>query len=341
MIKSKTLQLTLIMTLICICAPIFGSESNQAKAEIKFDIRQSKPRTGFPRQNTLPNDTTHYAVLLVRGNWRTFRERIPIEEILESSDGQSMSQKQRDTISNRAIRFIDDGSTISGYTYFQLFGVSEDDVQKMVKAFIEIIENRIESNKLRSMTLKKECHTKITEIQKQLPEKQEQQKKAEKDFENVKNNTYYLSPEEAKKTVEKLNATIDELNIEISGMKIKLKAIDEEHKVARDNMKSSEQREIYQNTIWPKLELMRIDQIIDLRVAEEKRRTASRIRHEAEQFYKLHEQLNELRGNLGTLNSRISHYQENLQNIDRRLSTEPEWQPLKVFQNKVTIYPLR
>ena len=341
MIKSKKVQLVMILILVYTYSLGISAEPNETKTEIKFDIRQSKPRTGFPRQNTLPNDTTHYAVLLVRGNWSTFRERIPIEEILESSDGQSMSQKQCDTISNRAINFMDYGSKISNYTYFQLYGVSEDDVKKMVKAFIKIIENRIESDKLRLMTLKKECHTEITEMQKQLSEKQELQKKAEKDFKNVKSRTRYLSSEEAKKTVEKLNTILDELKIEISGMEIKLKAIAEEHKVARDNMKSFEQHEIYQNTIWPKLELMRIDQIIDLRVAEGKRRTASKIRQEAEQFYTLHQQKYEIEFELVDLTRKLSDYQSQLDSINRNLSTEPKFQPLKIFQNKVTIYPVQ
>lgn len=340
MIMSSKLQLILTVILVCTCSLGISAEPNEAETEIKFDIRQSKPRIGFPKQNTLPYGTTHYAVLLVRGNWSMFHTRIPIEEILESSDGQSLSQKQRDTISNRVINFMDYGSKISDYTYFQLYGVSEDDVKKMVKAFLEIITNRVNRNKQRSIKLKKEYHTKMTEMQKKLTEKQELQKKVEKDFENVKNNTHYLSPEEAQKTVEKLNATIDELNIEISGMKIKLQAIDEEHNKAKESMKNFEQQEIYQNTIWPKLELMRIDQIIDLKVAEQKRQKASIIRWEAEQFYKLHQQKLEIQNTLISLQSKLSHYQENLHNFDRRLSTEPELQPLKVFQNKITIYPL-
>jgi hypothetical protein len=341
MIKSRKVQLVMLLILVYTYSLGISAEPNETKTEIKFDIRQSKPRTGFPRQNTLPNDTTHYAVLLVRGNWSTFRERIPIEEILEISDGQSMSQKQCDTISNRAINFMDYESKISNYTYFQLYGVSEDDVKKMVKAFIKIIENRIESDKLRLMTLKKECQTKLTEMQKQLSEKQELQKKAEKDFENVKNNTHYLSPEEAKKTVEKLNTILDNLNIEISGMKIKLETIDREHAAAKDRMKSFEQQEIYQNSIWPKLELMRIDQIIDLRVAEEKRKIASRIRQEAEQFYTLHQQKYEKELELIGLKRRLSDCQGQLDSINRSLSTEPKLQPLKIFQNKVTIYPVQ
>jgi hypothetical protein len=211
----------------------------------------------------------------------------------------------------------------------------------MTKALLEIIENRIENNIQNMIRQKNECQEIITETQKQLAEKQEQYKKVAKYLENVKNNTHYLSPEEAQKTVEKLNTTIDELNIEIAGMNIKLKAIDGEHRAAKETMKSFEQQEIYKNTIWPKLEVMRIDQIIDLRVAEKKRSTASSIRQEAEQFYKLHKQDLQLQIDIRYLTDRLSNRQRDFDNIDRRLSTEPELQqPLKVFQNKITIYPL-
>jgi chromosome segregation ATPase len=271
-----------------------------------------------------------------------FREKIiPIEEILETSDGRSMSQKQLDSISNRSIKYIDDGNTISGYTYFQLYGVSADDVQKMSKAFLEIIANRANKNRQSSIKRKNELSVEIAEAQKQLTEKQKQQKNIEERFKKAKRTVYYLSPEEAKKTVEKLNATIDELSIEIAGMNIKLKAIDEEHKRAKESMRSFEQQEIYQNTIWPKLELMRIDQIIDLRVAEKKRSIASSIRQEAEQFYVAHQRNNEKQLELIGLKRRLSDYQGQLDSINKNLSTEPKFQPLKIFQNKVTIYPVR
>ena len=342
MIKSKKLQLVMVLVLACLCAPILSAEPNKAETELKFDIRKDRP----PARHLMPRSSsrdlyTNYAVLFVRGDWDIYGRDVPIEAMLETSAGQSMSQLQHEIISNQSIRFMDNGSTISDYTYFQLFGVGEDDVQKMVKAFVEILANQVNVNMQNLIKRKNELREKIAGAEKELAEKETQQKDVEESFEEVKKKVHYLSAEEARKTVEELNKTLDELNIEIAGMQRKLSAIDEEHSAARTHMKSREQQEIYKNTIWPKLELMRIDQIIDLRVAEERNRTALKIRREAKEFYHLQEQSLETQKILRALSNRLSNHQESLRNIERRLTTEPGLLSPKVFQNKVTIYPVR
>jgi len=333
----------MVLILACICALVLGEEPNETETEWKFDIRNDRPRARhLMPQYSPPNVYTHFAVLFIRGNWDIYMRGAPIEAIIETSAGQSMSQMQRDVISNQSIRFMDNNSTISNYTYFQLFGVGEDDVQKMVNAFIEVLANRVDSRRQSLLNQQQKLKQKIVLLEDEKLRRETEQKNVMKRLEGVKKKVHYLSIDEAGNTIEKLNKTLDELNIDIAGMQRKLFAISEEHEhMSKETQKSGDVRKkIYETTIWPRLEQMRIDQIIELKVAEEKRSTAMKIRTEAEEFYHLHEQSLEKVKYLEPLRKRMSNYQESLRNTEMRLTT-PELLPPKVFQNKVTIYPVR
>lgn len=343
MIKSRKLQLVIVLLLACICASVLGAETNEAKTEIKFDIRNDLPPAHhlMPRAGT-HNVYSHFAVLFVRGGWVTYKRGVPIEAMLETTTGQSMSQLQCDIISNQSVRFMDDGSTISGYTYFQLFGVSKDDTKKMVNTFIEVLANRVDSRRQSLLNQQQKLKQKIAGVKKKILEKETELKDMENRLEEVKKKVHYLTADEAGNTIEELNKTLDELNIDIAGMQRKLFAISEEHEhMSKEAQKSGDVRKkIYETTIWPRLEQMRIDQIIELKVAEEKRSTAMKIRSEAEEFYHLHMQPVELQRYLSPLRRTLSSSQESLRNTDMRLTT-PEFLSPKVFQNKVTIYSVR
>ena len=343
MIKSRKHQLVIVLLLVCICVPLLGTEPNEAKTEMKFDIRKDKPPARHLMSRAGSRDIySHFAVLFLRGNWDIYMRGAPIEAIIETSAGQSMSQMQRDVISNQSIRFMDNNSTISNYTYFQLSGVGEDDVQKMVNAFIEVLANRVDSRRQSLLNQQQELKQKIVLLEDEKLRRETEQKNVMKRLEGVKKKVHYLSIIEAEKTIEELNKTLDELNIEIAGMQVKLKAIAEEHEhMIKEAQRSGDvRRKIYETTIWPRLEQMRIDQIIELKVAEEKRSTAMKIRREAEEFYHLHEQSIEKVQYLEPLRKKLSNYQESLRNTEMRLKT-PELLSPKIFQNKVTIYPVR
>ncbi len=344
MVKSKKLQLVMVLVLACLCAPVSSAEPNKAEIELKFDIRDDRP----PARHLMPRSSsrdvyTHYAVLFVKGDWDIYRrDGIPIEAMLETYAGQSMSQLQREIISNQSIRFMDNGTTISNYTYFQLFGVSQDDVQKMVSAFIEVLASYANKEMRRFLKEQQEYQELIVEDEKGIAEKETEQKDLNKRLEDVKKKVHYLSIEEARKAIEELNKTLDELNIEIAGMERKLIAIREEHENIKKNSQGVEQQKIYSSTIWPRLEQMRIDQIIELRVAGVKQRTAMKIRSEAEEFYNLSKKNLDLLVTLDHFRRELSDHQGSLDSVELIIQKPvPEMLPPKVFQNKVTIYPVK
>ncbi len=334
----------MVLVLAFLCARISGAEPNEAETEFKFDIRNDHPpsRHLMPRSSR-PDGETHYAVLFVRGDWDIYRrDGIPIEAMLETSAGQSMSQLQREIISNQSVRLMDNGTTISKYTYFQLFGVGQDDVQKMVNAFIEVLANFADKETQHFLKEQQKFQELIVEDKKRLAEKETEQKDLNKRLEDVKKKVHYLSVEEAGKAIEELNKTLDELSIEIAGMQRKLFAIREENENTKKNTQGVEQLKIYRSTIWPRLEQMRIDQIIELSVAGEKQRTAMKIRSEAEEFYNLSQKNQDLLLTLGRLRKELSRHQGSLDSVERIIQNPvPEMLPPKVFRNKVTIYPVR
>ena len=343
MILSKNSRFLISLFGICTCASLFGAEPNEPKTKIQFEIKNDHPpRTFLRRSFQHPSESTHFAILFIKGERTSYYKYKPIEAMLESSAGRVMSLKQRELISNESIQMCDWNHTISKYSYFWLFGVSEDDTKKMVEAFVEVLENESKAKKQSLLIEQQKFQEKITQVEKQILQKEKEAKDTENKLEEIKKKLHYLSAEEAKKVVEELNRTLDELNIEIVGMRVKLEAIAGEHERTRAAaLKSDARRKSYETMIWPRLEQMRIDEIIALKVVEAKKATATNIRKEAEVFYNLHKQSVELENNLKSLRKTLLDTQNALVTIESELAKPDQFtMPIKVFQDKVTIYPV-
>ncbi len=348
MIKSKKLQFITFILIACICAPSLGADPNKAKTEFKFEIINEEDhlwRSDRGRRAIGPIKPTHMAVFYIRRP--NYSEILSprnegISKILNTSAGKTFSEKQRNfVLASDAINRLGEQDT-RNHDKIVLYGVSEEETKKLVRAFTESLMNLVKKDMLSFISERDDYEAKIAGTEKQLLEKETELKNGINRFEDVKKNVHYLSSEEAGKAIEKLNNTLDELNIEIAGMQVKLMVIDEQHIRAKENMKNFEQHEIYQNTIWPKLELMRIDQIIDLKVAEAKKRTAIKIRDTAEEYYNLQKQQNALPIVIEHLKKRMENHKKSLRNVEQHISQiESDMLPPKIYQNKVTIYPVR
>jgi hypothetical protein len=213
----------------------------------------------------------------------------------------------------------------------------------MVEAFIEVLGNESQARKQLLLNRQHELQEKIAEIERQILQSQTETKDARSRLENAKKMVHYLSSEEAKRAVEELNKTLDELNIEIVGIQVKLQAIAEEHDKARAvALKSDDaRRKVYETIIWPRLEQMRIDEIIAFKVAEAKKATAEGIRRKAEEFYNMSILPIEIEGHLSFLKANLSSSQSSLESIEHELKQTGQLAtPPKVFQDRVAIYPV-
>jgi hypothetical protein len=342
MIRSKNSRFLISLCWISMCTLAFGADPDEFKTKIQFEIKDTPPpQTLAGRSFQPPSKTTHVAILFIKGQW-DYRRNEPIEAILETSAGKAMSPKQRDLISNQSIQMCDNGTTISNYSYFRLFGVSETDTQKMVEAFMEVLENESKARKQSLLSEQQKLEQKIAQLEKQILQKEKEVQDAENKLKQIKEKVHYLSAGEARETIETLNKTLDGLNIDIVGTRVRLETITEElgRRTRADVLKLSDaQKKSYETMIWPRLEQMRIDELIELKVAEAKKATATTIRNEAEEFYNLSQQPVEIKKHLNSLKTTLSSSQQSLKSIEWELEKSGKFKmPLKVFQDKVTIY---
>ena len=343
MIKSKTHKLLIALIVICTCGVVLSEEPNKAETELKFDIRQGLPQLKHLRLKGGATQElyTHYAVLFVKGKWSNYGRSVPIEEMLETSAGQSMSKRQREVISNRIILYYDDGNTISNYTYFQLLGVSEDDTKKMVEAFIEVLANKTNKQMQLFLSKRQKYQKEIDEIQKELPEKQKQYDEATEKYNEVKNARYFpQNPQEsyrkAMDTIFQMDKTLDILEIELAGIRGKLDSIESYRRTKRLPRKDMS------DVTVDKLDQMFIEQVVELTGVETRKEAALRIRRREKEFLVLFDQQGNLEIEVNELKNSLRMSENNLRSVEKTLADPgPEMLPPKVFQNKVNIYPLK
>lgn len=348
MIKSRKHKLIAILTLVCTCSLVIASEPNEVKTELKFEVDNSKMREWVvdrDRDVVGPVRPTHVAVF----NIQRPCENLPrgpegIIEILKTPTGRTLSEKQRQFLTSSDALVWMGVENVQNNDMVLLYAVSEHDAKKTVQAYLEVPTKISEEYMQNLLIQKQEFEQTIRLLENEKAARETKQKNVEGSLRNLENRVYYLSVEEAQKAVERLNKTLDELNIETAGMRRKFMAIEEALQSAkRDTQnRSSRQQEIYENTIWPRIEQMRIDLIIELAVAEEKMKIATHIRDEARDFYNLSMRSTEGLHLLRRVKERLSSERGNRENVERRIKNPPPgWLPPKVFQNKVTIFRVK
>ena len=342
MIKSRKHKLLIALILVCTCCLAISAEPNEAKTELKFEIKQGLPQPDHMRLRlgATQGIYKHYAVLFVAGDWQYYRNP-PIEVMLETSAGQSMSKMQREYISNHSVLYRDNGSTISNYTYFQLLGVSEEDVKKMVNAFIEILENFTNKEMQRFLNEQQEFQEKIADIKKKLLEKQKQFKEAESKYMQIKDARYFPhnsneTYRKAKETMFQMDKTLDTLEIELAGIQEKLKSLESYRRAKRLPNKALSDETL------DKLDQMFVEQMIELSSAKARQHAALQIRKREKVFLVLFNQRGNFESEVNGLKDSLKRSEINLRSVERVLvDPAPSLLPPKVFQNKVTIYPVK
>ena len=342
MIKSRKFQLATVLFLAYICAPLLSAEPNEAKTELKFETKSSQEARMLLRsQYAPPYGATHYAVLFVRGDW--YRYRIPIDAVLETTPGRAMSQKQRDITSNQSINTRDYNRTISNYTLFQLYGISEDDTKKLAEAVIDTLTSEADKKKQSVLKVLKEHKEKTSEIKKKLPEKQKIYDEAKSKYEQIKNARYFSQINDgevytrAKDTMFQMDKTLDTLEIELAGIQEKLNSIEK----YRRNKYAEDAKRFSLETL-DKLDQMYVEQMIELKSAKVRQQAALEIREREKKFLDLFSQWSDLENEVNTLKRQLADLEDNLRHTEAKLATPtPEMLPPKVFQNKVTIYPVK
>jgi len=352
MIRSRKKQLVMVLISVCTCGLLLGAEPNETKVGLKFEIStDEKPWFISSRTDEIgqgPINPTHVAHFYI--NEKQKCPNLPgsrwIKSILESSAGQSMSQKQKNFVKTgredflRLGIFSELGPMKQGFYYFRLFATSEDDAKKMTQALIEVLTNEANAKLQKLQTERQELQKKIVEAKKKILEKKSETEAAgAKLREMLKDETHSLygslvkssnAPNEAKKTVLEMNRMLDVLNIEIIGIEAKLSAI--------EKYKSKKNVSIER---LAKLEQMLCEQTIELAGALAKKEAALKIRKRDEEFYNLYRQWGDLTRQVDKLRGHVHGYERMLRRANEKITNQtPELLPPQVYQNKATIYPV-
>jgi len=356
MIKSKKLQLVMVLVLACLCAPVLGVEPNLPKTKPRFEIN-SEEQQWIAMGGIIckgPIKPTHVAELFLPFPYSD--EYMPnsnpqrIMRMLKTFPGQSISSEQRVFLSaskiQDAISIIDRGDTVRRHYHIRLYAMSELDARKIAEAFIEAMTDKAEKIGSYKEHIRMLQETIFRTNKKILAQEAEAEVELANLRESIKN-VHYLSTDEAKQAISELNTMLNNLDIELAGMKAKLRAIQEQQlrqKAIRNKIPVQERTErINRDGILLKLEDMWIDLLIELKVAEARKETAIQLRMQAEDFCKqMNAKKAEFQKEMNKFKMDIAFYEREIHQFKEKLA-DPDMEilPPKVYQNKVTIYPVR
>ena len=353
MIKSRKHQLVIAMILAFISFSASGVEPNLPKAKPRFEINSEEQQWQVERGKIGkgPIKPTHVAELFLPYSDEYSPDTNPqrIMRMLKTFAGRSMSSEQRVFLSastvKDAISIIDRGDTVRRHYHIRLYAMSELDARKIAEAFIEALADK--SEKIRSYKNHiRNLQGGIFQTKQEILEKEAE---AEVELANLREsikNVHYLSTDEAKQAILELNTMLNNLDIELAGMKAKLQAIQEhqlrQKAIRNKNLEEGTER-INRDGILLKLEDMLIDLLIELKVAEARKETATELRMRAEVFCKqMDAKKAEFQKDVNEYKMRVTMYEQEIHQFKEKLADpDMETLPLKVYQNKVTIYPVQ
>jgi len=373
MIKSRKIQLVMVLISMCACGLTLGAEPNEAKTELKFEIsseeQQWRVKAGRSMcegpiiTGTGPIEPSHFAEVFIMGDdlytsivgtvgirfvskgW-VFPGTEGRKMILQTSAGRSTSQKQREFVETSSFIYGAYSSEVLNYSQYRLYAVSEMDAKRMVEAFCEILTEKANETMQEFKTHLHNTQERIANIKEKLPEKQKQAKEAESEYKDIKNARYSLlddgeAYEKAKETMLQMDKMLDVLEIELAGIREKLGAINEYCKTPQ-NMQAIMRRKSLPDGMLVKLEQMLVEQMIEQRSLAARKEAALRIRNREKTFLYFSNQRANLEKEVNALERSLSKSEEDLFKLEIWLA-EPKSNmlPPKVYQNKVTIYPVR
>ncbi len=350
MIKSRKIQLVMVLILACIYVPVFGVEPNLPKTKPRFEMNSEEQQWQVEggKIGKGPVVPTHVAELFLPYSEEYSPDSNPqrIMRMLKTAPGQSMSSEQRVFLSastvKDAISIIDRGDTVRRHYHIRLYAMSELDARKTAEAFVEALADKAEkirSYKNRIRSLQEE----ILRTKRDILDKEAETEVALANLRESIKNVHYLSTDEAKQAILELNTMLNNLDIELAGMKAKLRAIGE-HKERQKAIKDKKLEEkIKRGGILLKLEDMLIDLLIELKVAEARKETATELRMRAENFCKqMDAKKAEFQKDVNRYKMRVTMFEQEIHRFKEKLADpDMEMLPLKVYQNKVTIYPVQ
>ena len=343
------------LILVCICLPVFSAEPNQPGEKLKFKSSQQEQEwvvgTGTEKGKVIgewtikptyvgelfiwniPMKRTSYRGQVVYRSAIDFTSPETLKAIMETPAGRALSQNQQELLkTGQAIIVVSSyGEKVGNHFHFCCYAVSEDDVAMTVKALIEFLTYKARELYDYHLNEQKSLKAKIAGYNDNILKKEKELETVRSDLKALSKIVHYLFSKEAGETVLELNKSLNSLDVEIAGLQAKVSAI-EQYRPTKTNMVGE---------FKDKLEAMMAEQSVQLAGALAKKEASTKIRNQAEQFYNLHQQQDELPKSIEALKDRLLGAKSSLEKVEAALfKPNPEMLPPKVFQNTVTIYPV-
>ncbi|MHC4154335.1 MAG: hypothetical protein ACYST6_05370, partial [Planctomycetota bacterium] len=331
-------RLAVALILAWTCTAVAAQEPNEPKmpeTKLKFEI--SNHLLGYSGISSFK--PTHAARLFVN-----FTASLPlgsrpdeIKRIFETSAGQALSPKQREFLlsSEYAVCGSTDEHPLGIAVFYRLYAVSEADAKKMAEVVVELLTNRANQRVQSYKNQAEELRGNIAEAKKKIPEKEAEAEAAQAKLDELRKTVPYRWPREAEDAISEFNRMLSTSEVEIAGIRASLEAIEKFQAAGRAEGFAT-------NETSDKLEQMAIEETIKLRAAEARRQTATRLRKRAESLVGLYAKRDNALGEQETLTRRVREWEDMLAGVQKRLANPtPDMLPPKVYENKVTIYPMR
>jgi len=346
MIKPGKHKLLIALMLACICAPVLSAEPNEAETGLKIEI--SSIKQGY--SGVCTKRPTHMAKLFI--NYMTtlphFAKPEDVKMLFKTSSGQDLSQEQQDfMLTSKFSRYGFSDECPPGFVHFcNLYAVSQDDAKKTAELVIEFLTSTANARMQTLQSQQEELKKQITENKKKLQQKLATKEDADAELrKSLKERPYLLNvvlhegdlvlgtdlPKLTEQMIQEMGKMLDIINVEIVGIQAKLSAI-EEYK-SKPNVSAA---------VLVRLDEILCEQSIELAgtLARKKQATDSRARYQ--DVYNLHKQWETAVYRYEKVRGDVLGSPRRLSKLKKRLADPtPDMLPPKVYQNKVTIYPVR
>lgn len=275
-----------------------------------------------------------------------------IRAILDTPSGKCVSEQEREFFTTGwglLFRPKESGDEIPNYTRVLLYAVSEEDAKKIACAFIEFLRKEADKEMEFWRNEKQKLLERIPNLKKRIRKREERRAAAQKKLEELRGILPYLSTDEAKEAILHLNKTLNTVRIELRTREARIEAIqaaisDNLEKQRVEMGKRPEER-INRTDILQMLEQMQVNAMIELTTARAKRDVVEQMTSQAREFVKLHRVLEGLPkpgDRSDRLKAELGSSEHGLEKVEEKLANPtPEVLPPRVYENKVTLYPVR
>jgi hypothetical protein len=342
MISSRSrLASTLILT--CICIPAFCQDANTPETQLNFEVSQEERpwvRDHDNRPGRGPIAPKYVAEFFRQSaDYPAGYGELPdAKHLLETRAGSLVSPRQREfvTVSDALVN-MGFGRTVKNHRHFSVYAVSQEDAKRVTEALLELWTAGAKRRTQEVEDRFRKQEEEMARANNDLQNKQAELESVTRQLEELRGSTRSLSTDEdareqAKATVLEMDKILNTLDIEITGIKAKLTAIDQ----------YKSERKLTSIEGLAKLEVMLAEQTVELAGALAKMEAARGIREAHQKFYDLATQRATLEREVWSLRTALGNWPVRRRDWEERLADPPAfWLPPKVYENEVTIYPVR